>query len=143
MFFRNAKPHEPTFDERISGLSQFGFVTSRESGGCKVTRKSCGAVVEQSAGGKLSIGKPGLIVGKEIAELVNGGFQMFFRTPSGKEVPALASQLKELHAFDEDLREGLGLTSLYNESLGTTSPAHLYDRVRDRDQPHPARPWEK
>ncbi len=108
-----------------------------------MSRKGFAAMVEEVAAGKLSLGKAGLVVGSEIAELVHGGYQMFFRTPSGKELPALASQLKELHAFDEDLREGLGLTSLYNQSLGTTSPAHLYDRVRDRDQPPPAHPWEK
>jgi hypothetical protein len=44
---------------------------------------------------------------------------------------------------DEDLREGLGLTSLYNLSLGTTSEEHLYDRVVDRDKGAAARPWEK
>jgi hypothetical protein len=81
-------------------------------------------------------------VGSEIASLVSRGYQMFLRTPSGKEIPALADQLKTLHAFDEDLREGLGLTSLYNLSLGTTSDDHLYDRVEDRDAPHHPRPWE-
>jgi hypothetical protein len=68
---------------------------------------------------------------------------MFLATPSGKQLPAQASQLKGLHAFDEDLREGLGLTSLYNVALGTTSENHLYDRVTDRDKPHTPRPWEK
>ena len=32
-----------------------------------------------------------------------------------------------------DLREALG-ASLYNQSLGTTSEAHMYDRVADRDR---------
>jgi hypothetical protein len=40
------------------------------------------------------------------------------------------------------LKEALGLTSLYNEGLGTTSNAHLYDRVEDRDHGVPTRPWE-
>ena len=38
-----------------------------------------------------------------------------------------------LHEFDDDLREGLGLTTLYNQALGTTCDDHLYDRVEDRD----------
>ncbi|MEP7353943.1 MAG: hypothetical protein ABI824_11990, partial [Acidobacteriota bacterium] len=79
----------------------------------------------------------------EIAHLVHGGYQMFLRTHSGRELPALAPQLKALHAFDEDLREGLGLTSLYNIALGTTSDDHLYDRVEGRDAAPHARPWEK
>ena len=49
---------------------------------------------------------------------------MFWRSPSGRTAPALATHLKALHAFEEDLKEGLGLPSLYNESLGTTSDLH-------------------
>ncbi len=78
-----------------------------------------------------------------IGELVNLGYQMIIRTPSGIELAALATHLKKLHAFDEDLREGLGLTSLYNVSLGTTTEEHLYDRVVDRDKGVALRPWEK
>ena len=99
--------------------------------------------MEDAGGGKVTIGKAGVLVGPEIAHLVHGGYQMFLRTPSGREVPALADQLKALHAFDEDLCEGLGLTSLYNVSLGTTCDDHLYDRVKDRDRTHALRPWEK
>jgi hypothetical protein len=40
------------------------------------------------------------------------------------------------------LREGLGLTSLYNEALGTVSTQYLYDRVKDRDHGVPKRAWE-
>src|SRR5207249_7009111 len=50
------------------------------------------------------------------------------------DLPAQASHLKVLHAFDEDLREGLSLISLYNLSLGTTSDDHLYDRVRSEER---------
>ncbi len=66
--------------------------------------------------------------------MVNGGYQMFFVTPSGKRRPALASQLQELHGFEEDLRDALGLTSLYNLGLGTTADLHLYDRLAGRDR---------
>jgi hypothetical protein len=144
MFFRNETPKAHTFEERIANLKQFGFASAPESGGrCRVTRDGCGAVIADLGGGKVGIGKPGLLLGNEIAELVNAGYQMFLRTPSGREAPALASHLKKLHAFDEDLREGLGLTSLYNLSLGTTSDAHMYDRVTDRDQGPHSHPWDK
>ena len=144
MFFRNVTPKVPTFAERIANLKQLGFLSAPESASrCRVTRDGCGAVIEDLGGGKVAIGKPGLLLGDEIAELVNAGYQMFLRTPSGREAPALASHLKTLHAFDEDLREGLGLTSLYNVSLGTTSDAHMYDRVTDRDQGPHSHPWEK
>lgn len=144
MFFRNAKPHQWTFAERVANLKQFGFDSAPESAGqTRVTRGGFGAMVEDLGGGKVALGKAGMLVGNEIAVLVNGGYQMFLRTPSGRELPALAPQLRSLHAFDEDLREGLGLTSLYNLSLGTTSEAHMYDRVEDRDEPVHPHPWEK
>ncbi len=142
MFFRNQKPHQWTFDERLGNLKQFRMDVQRQGAGALVTRDGCGAMVEDLSEGQVKVGKAGLLVGSEIANLVSRGYQMFLRTPSGKEIPALADHLKKLHAFDEDLREGLGLTSLYNLSLGTTSDDHLYDRVEDRDAPHHPRPWE-
>jgi hypothetical protein len=74
--------------------------------------------------------------------LVDGGFQKFFQTPKGVRHPALAPELKAVHAFEEDLRQALGLVSLYNESLGSVSNVYLYDRVKDRDTDHPKKPWE-
>lgn len=142
MFFRNQKPHQWTFDERVANLKQFQFTVQRQGAGALVTREGSGAMIEDLGNGQVKVDKAGVLVGTEIANLVSRGYQMFLRTPSGKEIPALADQLKRLHAFDEDLREGLGLTSLYNLSLGTTSDDHLYDRVEDRDAPHHPRPWE-
>jgi len=143
MFFRNQKPYQWTFDERLGNLKQFHFDMQRQGAGALVTRDGCGATVEDLGNGQVKVGKAGVLVGAEIANLVSRGYQMFLRTPSGKEIPALADHLKTLHAFEEDLREGLGLTSLYNLSLGTTSDDHLYDRVEDRDDSlHHPRPWE-
>ncbi|HVO96869.1 MAG TPA: hypothetical protein VMT15_02335 [Bryobacteraceae bacterium] len=143
MFFRREKTQQQTFEDRLANLKQFGFQTIRQSPGtARVVRGNTGALVQSLGDGKVGIGKAGVIVGDEIGELVNRGYQMFVRTPSGVELPALASQLKELHAFDEDLREGLGLTSLYNVSLGTTTDEHLYDRVAGRDA-GVHHPWEK
>ncbi len=144
MFFRNAQLKQETFEDHLAKMKQAGFEVQKQSGGAaRVTRGGDGAIVEDAGGGKVKLGKAGVLVGGEIALLISGGYQMFLRTPSGKELPALASQLKTLHAFDEDLREALGLTSLYNVSLGTTADEHLYDRVEDRDEPHHPRPWEK
>jgi len=144
MFFRRDAPHELTFQDRIANLKPFGFeVTSDAAGKTIAKRKGFAASLEDAGGGQVSIGKAGVLIGNEIAHLVNGGYQMFLRTPSGRELPAQADQLKALHAFDEDLCEGLGRTSLYNLSLGTTSDDHLYDRVKGRDRVHAPRPWEK
>jgi hypothetical protein len=144
MFFRRTTPHTPTFEERLANLKELKFETKRENSvRALVTREGCGAIVEDAGNGAVKVGKAGVLVGNEIAMLVSRGYQMFLRTPSGKEIPALASHLHRLHDFDEDLREGLGLTSLYNLSLGTTSDEHLYDRVEDRDEGPHAHPWDR
>jgi hypothetical protein len=144
MFFRRATAKQVSFDDQIANLSEFKFQSKRESGGrVLVTRAGCGAMVEDAGNGTVKVDKAGVLVANEIALLVNRGYQMFLRTPSGRELPALAAHLERLHAFDEDLREGLGITSLYNLSLGTTTDKHLYDRVEERDEKPHARPWDK
>jgi len=143
MFFRRETLHEPTFAERIEGLKKLGFTTkSLDSKRAQVSRDGVGAVVEDRLGQRPHVNKAGLIVGNEIGLLVNGGYQMFWKTPADKRIPAHATELKALHNFEEDLKEGLGLPSLYNQSLGTTSDLHMYDRVEHRDKGDAHKPWE-
>ena len=143
MFFRRTKPEQQSFDQRVSALKSLGFNTeSNAKGGYKVTRDGYAANLSE-ADGKTIAQRPGLLIAGEIGRLTNAGYQMFFRTDSGVTRPARAEQLKALHEFTEDLTEGLGQTSLYNQGLGTTTEAHLYDRVADRDHGVPHRAWEK
>jgi len=144
MFFRREKPKVPTFQERLETLRSLGFnVESAVSGGWHVSRNGCAAILEDKGGPYPHVNKAGIVIGEELGFMVNGGYQMFFRTASGKTVPAVPAQLHALHDFEEDLKEALGLTSLYNESLGTTADQHLYDRLVSRDQGIPPRPWER
>lgn len=86
---------------------------------------------------------PGILVRGEVARLLDRGYQKFIKT-SQYELPASASQLQAIHQFSEELTKLTGGTSLYNESLGTTSDVYEYDRLRGREeeQPAPQRPWE-
>lgn len=144
MFFRREKPRNPSFDERIENTKKYGFtVTNEGSGRVRVSRDGCAAIIEDRPGDRPHVNKAGLVIGNEIAIGMHGGYQTFWRTPSGRIAPALATQLKALHNFEEDLKEALGLTSLYNESLGTTFDQHMYDRVVNRDRGRPAPPWER
>jgi hypothetical protein len=144
MFFRREKPRVLSFDERIANLKNYRFAVASEAPGrLRISRDGLAAMVENGPGDRPHVLKLGLDAGDEIAELVNGGYQQFFRTPAGRRIPALAPQLQALHNFKEDLKEGLELTSLYNESLGTISGLHLYDRVEERDSGRPPKPWEK
>lgn len=143
MFFRRETPREPGFKERLESLKNLGFtVNFLNAGNARVSRDGIGAIVEDRPGQRPHVNRAGLIIGDEIGLLVNAGYQMFWKTPSGRRVPAQASQLKSLHNFEEDLKEGLGLPSLYNESLGTTSDLHLYDRVEHRDEGDAHKPWQ-
>src|SRR5260370_14572646 len=112
MFFRREKPHEPSFDERIGNLKKLGFDTQTlDGGGVRADGNGVAAVITDVSGKRPHVDKAGLSMGDEIGLLVNGGYQMFFVTPGRKRRPALADQLHTLHAFEEDLKEGLGLVS--------------------------------
>lgn len=132
MFFKREKPKVYTFSDRVSMAGQAGFQSKQTGGKTVVSRNGCGA--ELSDGGDaVHAGRVGIMIGEEIGLLTDIGFQKIFQTPSGKRIPALAEHLKALHNFTEDLREVLGLTSFYNQGLGTTNELHVYDRVEGRD----------
>ena len=143
MFFRHRPPHQATFDERLAAARKAGFSAAPQPDGkiC-LTRDGVAAVVENAAGSPRLASPAGVVVGGEISRLVDGGYQKFLDTPSGKRLAATAEHLRAVHHFQEDLRQALGLESLYNESLGTVSQLYLYDRVEDRDRGVPRRPWE-
>ena len=106
----------------------------------------CSAAIERTDNSGVKIfAYPGYLINGEISKLVDHGYQKVLQT-SKAEYPATADHLKALHDFSEELKEGLGMISLYNESLGTVSEAYVYDRVRDRDLPEserPKRPWQQ
>ena len=133
MFFRREKPRVYTFEDRLEALKLVGMDVSKKGDGkAAVMRKGCAAMLVERED-KVEIEHAGVVVGNEIGELTHAGYQMFFVTQRGVKAPALAEELRELHTFLEDLREGLGQDSLYNTSLGTTNQKHMYDRVRGRD----------
>jgi hypothetical protein len=142
MFFRRERTKNPTFAERMENLRKAGLTVTPLTGGVvRAGKGQCGVDLKDE-GGSVHAASAGILMGEEIGALVDGGFQKFFRTPSGKTKPALADELKALHSFEEDLRDALGQDSLYNESLGTVSTFYLYDRVKDRDAGVPKRVWE-
>lgn len=143
MFFRRGRPKIPTFSERVDLLRQAGFAAENlPDGRVKVSKHGVAAVIGDEGKNQPAIEKAGVLVGSEIATLLSAGYQMFLETPGGRRVPASAAELKALHEFEEDVKEALGLESLYNTSLGTTTPKHMYDRVYKRDSGQQPKPWE-
>lgn len=144
MFFRREHPQQLTFDERIGRAQKAGFSAEKQPDGrVRLSKDGCAAIVEDVPGPRPLVERAGILIGDEIGKLVHGGYQEFLLTPSGRKLPALARHLRVLHAFQEDLREALGLVSLYNESLGTVNDSHMYDRLEDRDRGGRPRPWEQ
>ena len=143
-----SKVEQKTFDEAVAWLKEHGFDVLEAPGtaGRVFLRKyNVSAAIQKDGDSGIKIfAYPGYLVGSEISKLVNKGYQQFLKT-SKTEVPATADHLKALHSFSEELKEALGLPSLYNESLGTVSEAYQYDRIVDRDKPaveRKKRPWE-
>ncbi len=144
MFFRREKPKVLSFEDHLRNLEVHGFRVERTGSVVRAVRGYCAAEVAPGveAGAHPTVGNTGILLGDEIGVLVSRGYQMTLETPSGKKAAALSSQLTDLHAFQEDLREALGLQSLYNLSLGTVATRHQYDRVEHREDARTPRPWE-
>ncbi|MDE3198061.1 MAG: hypothetical protein KGN84_17060, partial [Acidobacteriota bacterium] len=118
MFFRRERPKKLTFSDHLAAARSAGFKTEPASGGkTRIERDGVACIAEAGAGDVPCFAvRAGVVMGDEIGSLTDGGFQKFFTTPGGKRKPALAGELKAIQNFQEDLREALGLTSLYNES---------------------------
>jgi hypothetical protein len=143
-----SKVEQKTYDDGVTWLREHGFDVldaPGTSGRVFLKKYNVSAAIQKTDDNGVKIfAYPGYLVGSEISKLVNRGYQQFLKT-SKTEVPANADHLKALHSFSEELKEALGLPSLYNESLGTVSEAYHYDRIVDRDKPQPERkkrPWE-
>jgi len=143
------KVEERTYEDAVQWLRDHGFdlIDAPGTQGRMFLRKyNVSAAIQKDGDDGVKIfAYPGYLIGGEISKLINRGYQQVLKT-SKTEVAATADHLKSLQQFSEELKEALGLPSLYNESLGTVSEAYQYDRIVDRDKPvpeRPKRPWEK
>jgi hypothetical protein len=132
-----------TYEEAVNWLRDHGF-DILEAPGTKnrvfLKKNGVSAAIERADdGGVRLFAKPGVQIGGEISRLVDKGYQKFLKTTK-TEVPATSDHLQAIHQFSEELREAIGATSLYNESLGTVSDRYTYDRVENRDMPESQRP---
>ena len=143
------KAKTKSFDDAVSWFRGNGFDVTEPAGtsGRIFLRKyNASAAIERADDGGVKIfAYPGYVVAGEISKLVDRGNQKILKTTK-TEIAATADHLKALHQFAEELKEGTGGISLYNESLGTVSAEYNYDRIRGRDlleSDRPKRPWQK
>lgn len=137
-----------TYDEALLWLRKNGFELKDAPGapGRTLLRKyGCEGGIERNGKGvPRTFTTPGVVIGGEVSRLVDHGFQKHLVT-SKVQRAATADDLTALHRFAEELKEAMGVPSLYNESLGSVSESYEYDRVKDRDKAvaeRPERPWE-
>lgn len=105
----------------------------RTPGAFQVRKHGCAAEIADAGDGTvLLLARPGYMLSGEISRLLDRGYQKFLKT-SRLEIPATADHLRAIHEFSQELNEAIGATSLYNESLGTTSNRYVYDRVKGRE----------
>jgi hypothetical protein len=143
------KEEKRTFEDVVSWLKAHEYDLLEPQGVSNrvfVKKYGCSAALEKTEEGGVRIfAYPGYLIGGEIAKLVNRGYQQVLKTTK-TEVAATADHLKALHQFTEELKEAMGVPSLYNESLGTVASTYEYDRIVNRDKPaseRPTRAWEK
>ena len=142
-------PQQRTYEEAVNWLRDHGFDVIEAPGMQNrvfLKKYNCSAAIQKNGDDGVKIfAYPGYLVGSEISKLINRGYQQFLKTAK-TEIAATADHLKALQQFSEEMKEALGLPSLYNESLGTVSESYHYDRIENRDQAEaerPKRPWEK
>ena len=115
-------------------FEQAGFVVAHDQAGRLELRKiGCVAYLKKEGARWNYSGPPYLVVHGINCELEDQGYQKFWYSKSeGKRFPIRKVDLEILHRFDEEVRYILGLTSLYNESLGSTNARTAYDRLTGR-----------
>ncbi|MBM3775983.1 MAG: hypothetical protein FJW37_12605, partial [Acidobacteria bacterium] len=113
MFFRRPRPQQTTFAERLEAARAAGFQVEQLPGArVRISREGFATVIE-AGGSSRWVERPGIELDGGIGALVDHGYQKFWETPEGRRKPALSVELKALHRFQEDLREALGMISLY------------------------------
>lgn len=138
-----------SYEEAVQWFRDHGFDVLEAPGTSNrvfLKKYNVSAAIERTPDGGVKIfAYPGYLIGGEISKLVDHGYQKVLKTTKA-EYPATADHLKALHDFAEELKEGTGGISLYNEALGTVSESYMYDRVKGRDIPEgerPKRPWQQ
>lgn len=115
-------------------FQQAGFeVNAAAAGSLEVKKSGCVAYLQSRGGEWIYSGPPYFVVHGIKCELEDRGYQKFwYSKPDGKRFPIRKVDLEVLHRFDEEIRYCLGMTNLYNESLGSTNARTVYDRLTGR-----------
>jgi hypothetical protein len=124
----------PQPDDIRKRFTEAGFEiaeTGKSPETVSVKKHGCVCYLIRQPDGWAPSGPPCFIVRGLECELEDQGYQKFWRHEA-RRFPIRVADLKDLHRFDEEVRECLGWKSLYHESLGTTCARSAYDRLSGR-----------
>ena len=105
----------PNFDQTLNILRAHAFKVepfAEIAGAVLVSKHGAAAVLVATQGKDAAVGaapaafahRPGALVGGQVAQLLDRGYQKFIKT-SQFELPASASQLQAIHLFSEELTQ--------------------------------------
>ena len=118
---------------QIESLSAKGFLVRSSGGVVRIEKYNCGAELRKEAqGGYRMTIIPSIMVQGQFTHLWDAGYQKFLLTNEGRKIPVRVTQLADLRRSNEELRTALGVSTYYNEALGSTCHYSVYDRVKGR-----------
>lgn len=123
-----------TFNQaQIESLSPKGFTVRSSGGVVRIEKYGCGAELRKSSEGRFQMTViPSIMAQGQFTHLWDAGYQKFLLTHDGTKIPVRVMQLGDLRRFNEELRTALGVSTYYNEALGSTCQYSVYDRVKGR-----------
>ena len=118
---------------QVESLSAKGFLVRSSGGVVRIEKYECGAELRKAPAGEFQMTIiPCIMWQGQFTRLWDAGYQKFLLTHDAKKLPVHVQQLVELRRFNEELRTALGVSTYYNEALGSTCHFTVYDRVKGR-----------
>jgi len=118
---------------RVELLSGKGFLVRSSGGVVRIEKYDCGAELRKTPSGRYQMTViPCIMSQGQFTRLWDAGYQKFLLTHEGTKYPIRVNQLAQLRLFNEELRTALGVSTYYNEALGSTCHYSVYDRVKGR-----------
>jgi hypothetical protein len=123
-----------TFNQQqVESLSPKGFMVRSSGGVVRIEKYGCGAELRKASDGRFQMTViPSIMAQGQFTHLWDAGYQKFLLTHDGTKIPVRVTQLADLRRFNEELRTALGVSTYYNEALGSTCHYSVYDRVKGR-----------
>src|SRR3984957_3554814 len=117
----------------VESIPAKGFAVRSSGGVVRIEKYGCGAELRKSQQGSYQMTIiPTIMLQGQFTLLWDAGYQKFLITNEGKKFPIRVAQLGDLRRFNEELRTALGVSTYYNEALGSTCHYSVYDRVKGR-----------